>query len=117
MRGNPKTLNSKYDFLYAKEHLDVSFWLPYWKGLLESRYIWFPTKTLASKEEGIEDETHMIEEMSFDGMDGEEAKVEYRQLELIEDEHSTFKTLGFTEEEVKAAIAEGEAKLAEQGAA
>jgi hypothetical protein len=113
MKGNPKHLNSKFDYEYVKEHCDVTYWLPRWKGLLEGRYVWIPTGELESAEVGITDDTHRVESFTNQDEFGEE-KTTYTQLEKVEDQYSTFKRLGFTEEEVRQAIAEGEAKLANQ---
>jgi len=108
MKGNPKNLNSKFDYEYIKEHCDVEFWLPRWENLLAQRYHWMPTKVLTSQEEGIEDETHRIDVQRSE-VDGEE-KVVLQQLEYVEDPYSDFARFGFTLEEVNAAIAEGKAK-------
>ena len=111
MRGNPKHLNSRFDFEYVKENCEVSYWLPRWKGLLEDRYMWVPQGEVGSVEAGITDETHMVEVSREMDQFGED-KVTYTQLERFENPDSKFVQLGFTEEEVLAAIAEGEAKLA-----
>lgn len=110
MKGNPKTLNSKFDYEYIKENCDVSFWLPRWKGLLEGRFVWVPTGELESEEAGITDDTHRVEVSQTTDDLGEETTT-YTQLELVENPNSTFAVLGFTEEEVNAAIAEGEALI------
>ena len=60
MKGLPKQLNSKQDYIYAKENLNESYWKPLFQDLLDSRFNWFYEKDLDSKEQGIEDETHKI---------------------------------------------------------
>ena len=105
MRGNPKTLNSKYDYEYVKKHCDVSYWLPRWENLLATRYTWLPGDMLDKKEDGIEDETHKIETYTNE-VDGQEVTT-YQQINYVEDQASDFVRFGFTLEEVNAAIAEG----------
>jgi len=111
MRGNPKHLNSKFDYEYVKEHCDVSYWLPRWKGLLAGRYAWVPKGELESEAAGITDDTHRVEVSTMTDENGEE-KTTYTQLEREINPYSQFERLGFTEDEVLNAIAEGEAKLA-----
>lgn len=111
MKGNPKTLNSKADFIYVKENCEVGYWLPRWKGLLEGRFIWISTGELENEDAGVTDDTHRVDVSTQTDDLGEETTV-YTQLELVEDPYSTFARLGFTEDEVNAAIAEGEALIA-----
>lgn len=111
MRGNPKHLNSKFDYEYVKEHCEVSYWLPRWKGLLEGRYAWVPQGEIESEEAGITDDNHRVEVSTMTDENGEE-KTTYTQLAREINPYSQFERLGFTEEEVVQAIAEGEAKLA-----
>lgn len=112
MRGNPKHLNSKFDYEYVKEHCDVSYWLPRWKGLLEGRYAWYPQEEIDNEAVGITDETHRVEVAIETDEETGEQKTTYTQYVYQINPFSPFERLGFTEEEVKNAITEGEAKLA-----
>lgn len=102
MQGYPKHLNTKADYLYVKEHFSKEMWEKDWQALLDSRKNWFFVKDLADKASGIEDDTHKIVENKSMG-DGEE-KITYAQYEFKEDENATIYRLGFTVEEVEAAL-------------
>ena len=97
MVGIPKTLNSKYDYLYIKA---------VWKNMWEQRKHWMPAGILANKEDGIEDETHRIVEMNQSDFNGEEQieTTTWQQEEYIDDPMSDFFLYGFTEQEVKDAL-------------
>ena len=60
MKGYPKTLSSKKDYLYVREHFSREQWLPDFQALLDSYQDWFFGKHLETKDEGIEDDTHKI---------------------------------------------------------
>lgn len=98
MKGFPKKLNSKADYLYIKEHFPKAKWKPLWEKLLETRKNWFATGTLKSTE-GIEDATHRIEKCK--DTEGKDILI---QMELRDDMSSDFYRLHFSEAEVKAAI-------------
>lgn len=107
MIGNPKHLNSKFDYEYVKNNCDESYWKPLWQNLLDMRYKWFTTKKLDKKEDGVEDDTHRIETIAVvdPTTQKETGENEYYQLEYLEDPASDFVELGFTEDEVKKALA------------
>lgn len=97
MKGFPKHLNSKKDYLYIKAHFDRELWLPEFKKLLDSRFDWFFDKDLESKDEGIEDATHKIVETS----DTETQTIKYAQYEWKENETAKIFRIGFTVAEVE----------------
>ena len=105
MRGKPHSLGTKQDYYYIKENFEPDYWKPLWQNMYDLRMIWMPGELLPNKEAGIEDETHRIAELK-DEMGGDEAKVTYQQETYMENPLSDFVRLGFTVEEVEAALAE-----------
>ena len=109
MKGFPKYLNTKSDYIYIKENFPKEEWFPVWVGLLKNHQEWFATGALENKSAGVEDATHRIREditpamMSADGKE----KVSYTQEELRDNPAHPFFALGFTQEEVEEALAEG----------
>lgn len=101
MKGLPKQLNSKQDYIYAKENLNESYWKPLFQDLLDSRFNWFYEKDLDFKEQGIEDETHKIVENKE-----EEDKITYSQYIWKENKDAKIYRIGFTVEEVQEIINE-----------
>ena len=102
MQGYPKHLNTKADYEYVRANFPKDMWAKDWQALLDSRKNWFFIKDLPDKASGIEDATHkIVENMGME--DGE--KVTYSQYELRDDENATIFRLGFTVEEVQAALA------------
>lgn len=95
MKGIPKQLNSKQDYIYAKENLDESYWKPLFQDLLDSRFNWFYEKYLDSKEQGIEDETYKIVENQ------KEDKTTYLQYVWQENKDAKIYRIGFTVKEVE----------------
>lgn len=102
MKGFPKHLNTKQDYIYIKDNFPKEEWQPVWKSLLENTKNWFCTGTLTDKNTGKTDSTHKIVESA--SREGEEEKVVYYQYELQTDKSCDLLRLGFTEEEVKSAI-------------
>lgn len=90
MRGFPKHLNSKQDYLNCIEEFPKET-KEELQRLLDSRFVWVATAILEDEEAGIEDATHEIVET-------EDGRV---QRELIEDKNSELIRLGFTVEEVQ----------------
>lgn len=102
MKGFPKYLNTKADYEYIKENFPKEQWQPHWQSLLDERKNWFPTGQVESEEAGITDDTHKV--VKYEDMDGGTAT--YTQMELQDDPHCTLFQLGFTVEEVEAALAD-----------
>ena len=107
MRGKPHTLGTKADYYYIKENFEPDYWKPLWQNMYDLKMVWMPHELLESKEDGIEDETHRISEYKDEtGVEGEEEKVTYQQEVYEVNPLSDFVRLGFTDEEVQAALAE-----------
>lgn len=99
MKGFPKHLNTKQDYIFVRENFPPEQWQPVWKELLESELNWFCTDKLANASAGLTDATHkVVESVTDDG------QAEYYQYELRTDRNSKMQRLGFTVEEVKAAL-------------
>ena len=98
MRGFPKHLNSKADYEYIKANFPAEQWKPCWQELLDNKYQWFSTGNVA-KGDGVTDITHKVE-VSKD-LDGTDV---YTQYEYKENPMCDMNRLGFTEDEVKAAL-------------
>ena len=52
MKGYPKNLNTKFDYLYVKENFKKDLWEKDFQNLLDTRMDWFFVKNLDSQEEG-----------------------------------------------------------------
>ena len=100
MKGFPKHLNTKQDYLYIKDNFPSDLWKPAWQELLDTKKNWFCTGKLDSKDAGITDKTHKVVESVQD------EKTEYYQYELQVDTSCNMVRLGFTEAEVRAALNE-----------
>ena len=105
MKGKPHSLNSKADYYYVKENFEKDYWKPLWQNMYDLRMQWMPGEILEKPEDGIVDETHRIQE-NKDETGGEDAKVTYQQETYMENPLSDFVRMGFTVEEVEAALAE-----------
>ncbi len=101
MRGYPKTLNTKEDYAYVKENFPEGQWKPDYQKLLDSMNDWVPVGKLDSEEGGTVDDTHKVTEENNVGEGGEKT---YVQWELQKIPTCKLYRLGFTEEEVRAAI-------------
>lgn len=101
MKGFPKFLNTKADYEYIKDNFPAEQWKPRWQNLLDERKNWFPTGQVESEEAGITDDTHKVVKYE----DTSEGTTAYTQMELQDDPNSTLFRLGFTVEEVEAALA------------
>lgn len=100
MKGLPKTLNSKQDYLYLKENTSKEYYVPFFQELLDSRFGWYFEKYI-EKEEGIEDDTHkIVEENNM----GESEETIYAQYVWKENENAKIFRIGFTVEEVEEII-------------
>ena len=93
MRGYPKNLNTKFDYLFVKDNFPRDKWEKDFKALLETTHDWFFVSMLATKEEGIEDDTHKIVE--------DTTKNTFAQYEYRENPQCKLYTLGFTRKEVE----------------
>lgn len=105
MKGFPKHLNSKFDYLYIKENFPADLWKPAWERLLQERQKWFDMGII-DEGEGISDDTHRVE--TFENKEDGGTRKELHQFELKNDMSSDFFKFGFTVEEVEAALREAE---------
>ena len=97
MKGYPKILSSKEDYYYIIDNFDKSLWEKDVQSLLDTMKDWFFEKNLIKKSDGIEDETHKIEEV-----ENEEHEITgYTQYILKENPLCKLYRLGFTVEEVE----------------
>lgn len=96
MKGYPKSLNSKADYLYVISNFPKEQWETDVKSLLESESDWFFDHDLSSKEEGITDDTHKVVEN--EGMTGQ---VTYSQYVWKSNPKAKIYELGFTKEEIE----------------
>lgn len=105
MKGFPKHLNSKADYLYVKANFPRDKWLPAWKALLTNRQYEICTGVVDSADAGVTDETHRIVVSEEQDYETGEKKTVYYQYELRDNPRADFFRFGFTEEEVNKAIA------------
>jgi len=96
MKGFPKNLNTKDDYLYIKEHFDRELWVPEFQKLLDTTSDWFFVKNLDKAEDGITDNTHKI----VSSEDTSTKEITYMQYELRENPTAKIFKLGFTKEEI-----------------
>lgn len=98
MKGIPKYLNTKQDYVNIVNLFPEEQWKPFYQELLDTRFIWSVVGNLEEGDEGVTDSTHKI---GMDSQDGEKVRV---QLELIEDSNARIFQLGFTVQEVQQMI-------------
>jgi len=114
MKGKPKFLNTKEDYLNLLA-MDESIVTKEEKkealtDLLANVKDWIFVKELASKEEGVEDETHKIvesevyQEEPAEGEPAPEPQFTYAQYEFKKNPGARLFLLGFTVDEVNALI-------------
>lgn len=54
MRGLPKNLNTKEDYIYLKDNYSKEYWLQVFQNLLDTRYSWFAI----DEKDYVEDDKH-----------------------------------------------------------
>ena len=104
MKGYPKCLNSKDDYLYVKDNFSRDEWAGDFQALLDSVKDWFFVEMLESEEAGLTDDTHKVV-VNEEG-EGDNATKTYAQYELKENPAAKIFRLGFTTEEVEGYLAE-----------
>jgi hypothetical protein len=93
MKGFPKYLNTKEDYLYIQEHFSVEQVQPYFRMLLDTRLAWLPIKdTSKIGKENFVDKTHRIVEITSE--EGIITELVYE--ELKEDPNCRAYQVGFT---------------------
>lgn len=100
MVGYPHTLNTKEDYLFVKANFPKEKWQGDFQNLLDSMYQWYNIGAIADESAGTADDTHKI--VIDANRDGTKT---YYQYEKKIDENCKLLRLGFTEAEVKAALA------------
>lgn len=98
MKGLPKTLNDKHDYLYAKDNFPEDYWRPEFQHLLDSRFCWYFVENLSRADSGITDDTHKVVE---NHSTGEQEETTYAQYELRENPNAKIFRIGFTVAEVE----------------
>lgn len=96
MKGFPKNLNTKDDYLYIKEHFDRELWVPEFQKLLDTISDWFFVKNLDLEKDGITDDTHKIVEIETSS----DKPTILSQYEFRENPDAKLFKLGFTKEEI-----------------
>ena len=102
MRGYPKFLNTKEDYLYVIKNFSKNEWEKDIKALLDNMEDWFFLKKLNKKEDGIENERFKI----IESENAETKEKEYNQYELKSTGY--IERLGFTKEELEYYLKGGE---------
>jgi hypothetical protein len=103
MRGFPRHLNTKVDYLHVRAEFPADQWQPKFQLLLDGRFAWLPVGPLADGDAGVADSTHRVVEHA----DGQGQIVERVQEEWREDPNATIFRLGFTVAEVEALLQTG----------
>ena len=98
MNGFPKHLNSKADYEYIKANFPAEQWKPCWQELLGNKYQWFSTGNIDNGK-GVTDATHKV--VTSKDIDGNDV---YTQYEYKENPLCDMNRLGFTDDEIKAAL-------------
>lgn len=99
MKGFPKILNTREDYEYVRANFPAEEWRPEWQALLDTMMDWFYVKELEEGEEAPEGDDYKVEESEQEG------KTIRTLYQLQENPTCKLFLLGFTVEEVKAALA------------
>ncbi|WP_298434569.1 hypothetical protein [Geobacter sp.] len=103
MRGIPRHLNTKQDYLTIRNEFPPEVWRPRFQALLDERFAWLPVGPLAEGEPGVTDDTHRVVELLDEAS---QTMIERIQEEYREDPNATIFRLGFTVEEVSQLVGE-----------
>lgn len=102
MRGFPKHLNTKEDYLFVKDNFDRELWLPEFQALLDTMRDWVFIRQLEKESDGIVDETHKVVTQFPIVNDG--SPVTYAQYELQVIPTAPIFELGFSVQEVESIV-------------
>ncbi|MDR3244674.1 MAG: hypothetical protein LBT79_08000 [Elusimicrobiota bacterium] len=102
MIGAPKYYNTKQDYLNSLE-LYPEQTKQDLQALLDSRFSWFDSEKLKSREAGITNETHRVITAQEQDENGNEVEV-FCQQEYKKDDNSRLFQLGFTVSEINKLI-------------
>lgn len=97
MKGIPKTLNSKFDYMYLKDNFEETVWKPAFNELLTHTQEWFNQGEITGT--GVNDDT----QKTFTDKEGKTY-----QFVLQDTQNSKLAAIGWTEDEVKAFITQKE---------
>lgn len=103
MKGYPKNLNTKEDYLYAAQNFPKEMWGKDFQNLLSSESDWMYAGELPNKAAGVEDIYHRIEENT----DPQTGAISYTQYEWKSNPDAKIYRLGFTIAEVQNIIDNG----------
>ena len=106
MRGFPKVLATKQDYLFVKENFPKAQWQPVFQALLDERIKWITTGKLKEGDNGLTDTTNRIAEIK-DDLTG--VVKERYQEEYTEDPNCKLLRIGFSVDEVVKLVGEEEA--------
>lgn len=95
MKGAPSVYATKQDYYNAAEGYPAEAAAAL-KTLMDGRYIWREEQELASRDEGIEDALHHIQETEREEQPGGERKTVLLQMARVEDQNSAFFRMGWT---------------------
>lgn len=98
MRGYPKFLGTKADYLYVIKNFPKSAWQQDVENLLATKQDWFFVRSLESADAGVTDATHKV--LVEEGMDSDAAPT-FSQYELRDNPNARMFQLGITEAEIK----------------
>ena len=93
MKGLPKYLNTKEDYLFLKDNYNKSYWEQAFQNLLDTRYDWFP----------IEEKDYVEDNLHKKVVDEQEDRVDY--FVFKENENASIYRLGFTVNEIEDILA------------
>lgn len=97
MKGYPKNLNTRADYLYVRDHFPKTAWEKDFQALIDTEAAWYPVGYLTNAESGINDATHAVFEVDEIGTDSKKLA----QYELRSNPTAKIYRLGFTIEEVR----------------
>lgn len=103
MRGYPKNLNTKEDYLFVVQNFSKDEWEQDFQDLLSGESDWMFVRPLPNKEAGVVDTYHKVVENS-DPMSGQTT---YAQYEWKSNPDAKIYKLGFTVQEVQNIIDNG----------
>lgn len=102
MKGFPKNLNTKADYMYVKANFHKSLWKPEFEKLLETTHMWIEDKELGENEVAQLGDNYKVVEIQKEGSE-ETIRVQFKN---IPNPNCKMKRLGFTEKEIKKFLAE-----------
>ena len=96
MKGYPKYLNTKEDYLYVIKNFPKEVWRDDVQGLLDTMREWMNVKYLDNPSDGKVDDLHKVVEIAT-----EDGSIKYIQCVLRVNPRCKLYRLGFTEKQIK----------------